>query len=118
MQGHFKGSGGSAAGMSIQYEYDLKTGKILDLSVHPGDRNDSTDTSDSCDNIRAGDLVIRDLGYYSMEVFQHFKQEKAFFPSKLKSNTGVYDVKGKKICFQTLYEPNGTHGSVGGRNGN
>jgi hypothetical protein len=75
----------------------------LDLSVHPADRNDLTDASQSCGNIRAGDLVMRDLGYYGIEVFKHFEQEKAFFPGKLKSNTGVYDMKGKKICFQTLY---------------
>jgi hypothetical protein len=103
MQEHFKGCGGSEAGMSIQYEYDLKTGKILDLRVYSGDRNDLTDTSESCKNIQAGDLVIRDLGYYNIEVFEHFKQEKAFFPSKLKSNTNVYDMNGKKICFKTIY---------------
>jgi hypothetical protein len=78
MQEHFKGSGGSAAGISIQYEYDLKTGKILDLSVHSGERNDATDTRESSGNIQAGDLVLRDLGYYNIKVFEHFKEEKAF----------------------------------------
>ncbi|MDR1883688.1 MAG: hypothetical protein LBR26_13030, partial [Prevotella sp.] len=39
MQENFKGNGGSAAGVCIRYEYDLKTGKILDLSVYSGDRN-------------------------------------------------------------------------------
>jgi hypothetical protein len=35
MQEYFKGCGGSAAGMSIQYEYDLKRGKILDFVPAP-----------------------------------------------------------------------------------
>jgi hypothetical protein len=102
MQENFKGNGGSAAGVCIRYEYDLKTGKILDLSVYSGDRNDLTDATASCNNIQAGDLVIRDLGYCYLNVFEHFRQEKAFFLSKLKSNTIVYDSNGDKICFKML----------------
>ena len=60
---HFKGSGGSQgtskASVSIQYEYDARRGKILDLNVTAGTRNDATDARETKLKINKGDLVIR-----------------------------------------------------------
>lgn len=94
----------SAAG--IQYEYDLKTGSILDLNITPANRTDSKDARDTQDNIKPNDLVIRDLGYYSIDVISKFIGVGAFIISKLNTNTFVYEKENNKyklIEFGKLY---------------
>jgi hypothetical protein len=51
--------------LRIQYEYDLKTGKIYDISLHSYIEFDKKDAVLNCENINKNDLIIRDLGYVS-----------------------------------------------------
>ena len=73
----------SKAGICIQFEYDLKSGRILDLSLTPAVRNDHADASETAENVEKGDLVIRDLGYCSTAVFEKFGQKGVYFLSRL-----------------------------------
>lgn len=106
---HFKGFGGSAgtsqASVSIQYEYDARSGKILDLNVTSGTRNDATDASETKAKIEKGDLSIRDLGYYKLPVLTWFTQQGASFISRLNTSTFVFDPDTKvQIGFKELYK--------------
>ena len=106
MREEFKGNGGSLAGICIQYEYDLASGKILEINVGSGGGNDMTDASKTRDLVQKGDLVIRDLGYYSLDVFETFSRNEAFFLSRLQPKTSVYSmIKGKKekVDFGAIY---------------
>ena len=107
LQSHYKGSGGSGsasqAGISIQYEFDLKTGRFLDLTITAAIRNDQQDAKETADNVCKNDLVIRDLGYFSIPVLEKIKEKEAFFLSKLPSHLLVYDEKGVEIDFKNLY---------------
>jgi hypothetical protein len=97
----------SKAAACIQYEYDLKTGSILDLNITPANRPDSRDATETKNNIDANDLAIRDLGYYSSDVFQTFIQKGAFLISKLNVKTFVYEMKNgeyQQIDFGKLYK--------------
>jgi hypothetical protein len=91
---HYSGSGGSGstsdAGICIQYEYDLKTGKFLDLTITAATRNDQTDASETTENLCEGDLVLRDLGYFSISVLRAIIAKRAFFLSRLKTSVSVY----------------------------
>jgi hypothetical protein len=100
---HYSGNGGSLAGIKIQYEFDLKTGKFLDLTITAANRNDQSDASETADNILKNDLTIRDLGYFSTSVFEKVIEKGAFFLSRLNTLTTVYDEKGIEIDFQKLY---------------
>jgi len=102
---HYKGSGGSgsAAGISIQYEFDLKTGKFLDLTMTEAVRNDQQDAKETAENFCKNDLVIRDLGYFSIPVLQKIKEKEAFFLSKLLSSVSVYDEHNVEIDFKKLH---------------
>jgi hypothetical protein len=109
LESHYKGGGGdsksrSGAGVSIQYEYDLKSGEITDLNITPGNRNDREDAGAGTDSMQAGDLIIRDLGYFSTPVLESCADRKAFFLSRLESGTNVYDLNGEIICFKDIYE--------------
>jgi hypothetical protein len=106
---HFKGSGGSKgtsqAGVSIQYEYDARSGKILDLNVTAGARNDATDASETKTKINKGDLVIRDLGYFNLSVLTGFADQGASFISRLNTSILVYELDStEKIGFKELYD--------------
>ena len=104
---YFPGSGGdnSEAGVSIQFEYDLKTGKINDIDITPQKYNDATDAETKKEKILPSDLVIRDLGYFKTGVFSHIIKEAAYFISRLHGYMNVYeDPLGNSLLdFEALY---------------
>jgi hypothetical protein len=105
----FPGSGGSAseAGACIQFEFDLKRGLINHLSITPSRRPDIRDTLDGLDNIQRGDLVIRDLGYYSYKSFEDISKKGAFFISRFVPKAVAYekmDGQLRKIEFKNIYQ--------------
>lgn len=104
----YKGTGGnnlSNAGICIQYEYDLKSGKILDLEIMPSSINDATNARQSENNIEAGDLVIRDLGYYNLDILSSFQLKGAYFLSKLNTTSKIFEEEtGLEISFKKLYK--------------
>jgi hypothetical protein len=107
LKSHYKGSGGSGstseAGISIQYEFDLKTGKFLDFTITEAIRNDQQDAKETVEDVCKNDLVIRDLGYFSIPVLQKIDKNDAFFLSRLPSHVLVYDENGVEIDFKNLY---------------
>lgn len=106
---HFRGSGSSngkcKAGVSIQYEYDVKNGKTTDLEVTAATRCDLTDAKETRFDVRPGDLVIRDLGYFSLSILAGFNRLRAFFLSRLNVKCNVFeDEKGFPISFKETYK--------------
>jgi len=104
---HYRGSGGSGstseAGICIQFEFDLKTGQFLDLTLTEAIRNDQQDAKETAENVCKDDLVMRDLGYFSILVLENIHKKEAFFLSRLPSHVLVYDEKGVEIDFKDLY---------------
>ena len=97
----------SKSAACIQYEYDLKTGSIHDLNITPANRPDTRDAHDTMDNIKPKDLIIRDLGYFSIDVLRNFIDNEAYIISKLNTQTLVYEVKNDKhelLEFDKLYK--------------
>ncbi len=88
----YKGSGGSSqpAGVKIQLEYELKTGRFMHIDVGPGKGNDNTFGSKIADTFRPKDLSLRDLGYFSLRDFKDLDDKKASYVSRLKPNVAVY----------------------------
>lgn len=102
------GSGGSAsqAGACLQFEYDLKSGHITDLSLTPAKRPDVKDAVEVLDTVERNDLVIRDLGYYAFSSFINISTKGAFYISRLGAKTNVYEIKNsklQKLDFKLLY---------------
>lgn len=105
---HLAGSGGSAskAGVCIQYEYDIKSGKILEMHITEAIRSDQRDARETMDNIEKNDLVIRDLGYFILDVLMNIIKKEAYFISRITSATNIYVRKGnklKQVNFAALY---------------
>ena len=103
---HFPGFGGkitSDAAACVQYEFDLKNRCLLDLDVTSAKRTDYQDAKEKVDHIEKGDLVIRDLGYFSTAVLRSIAEKEAFFLSRLKAKMNVFDESSREVNFSKLY---------------
>ncbi|MED2838030.1 IS4 family transposase [Bacillus wiedmannii] len=89
---HYQGSGGSShtAGVKIQLEYDLLSGKFLHVYVGEGRENDKTFSSTSLQSMQPKDLCIRDLGYFDLHDLQKIHDKGAYYISRLKLNSRIY----------------------------
>jgi len=83
----------SKSSACIQYEFDLKTGTLLDLSITPGKRPDAKDAVETKENVNSKDLFIRDLGYFSTDVIAHHIEKGAYIISKLNTKSLIYEIK-------------------------
>ncbi len=103
MKDKYAGSGGSASNamVRIQFEYDYKTGEVIVLSVNEFIKQDKKDASESIDNIRKNDLVIRDLGYVVNNVLKEIERREASFLNRLNTITQVFE-KNKNNEFVQL----------------
>lgn len=99
----FPGSGGSTseACVKIQFEYELRSGKIIDLSIGGFTTTDIVNSHNTLDDIQADDLLIRDLGYVDLSLLNIIQKKGAFFLNRIKSNVSVW-IKNKTGVFEPL----------------
>ncbi len=105
-EGYGKGGGPSSkAGVSIQFEFDLKSNRVIDLDINSAVTNDAKDAVSKKHDICKADLIIRDLGYYSDKVIQEIVEKEAFFISRLYTNTIVRaDTQNEtRLDFEKMY---------------
>lgn len=103
------GFGGSAskAGACIQYEFEIKSGHVNDLTISPANSPDSKNALATMGAVMKGDLTIRDLGYFVLKYFIAAKTAGAFFISRLHAKINVYLMKGndfEELDFGKLYQ--------------
>jgi hypothetical protein len=67
------------ATLKIQCVTDLLQGAVLHLSLSGFRRNDQAASADILALARPGDLILRDLGYFSLEVLTRLQSAGAFF---------------------------------------
>jgi hypothetical protein len=100
------GGSGSKAGACLQFEFDLKSGHVTDMDLTASNKPDVKDALELLDNIKKGDLIIRDLGYYAFKSFINIIKKEAFFISRLGAKTNVFEMSCgnyKKLDFKTVY---------------
>ncbi|ACP12019.1 transposase DDE domain protein (plasmid) [Bacillus anthracis str. Vollum] len=97
----YQGSGGSSnkAGVKIQLEYDLLSGQFLNVQLGPGKNNDKTYGTICLETVEAGDLCLRDLGYFDLGDLQTIHDKEAYYISRLKLNTRIYTKNPKPEYF-------------------
>jgi hypothetical protein len=106
-EGFGKGGGpNSKAAVSIQYEFDVKSNQIFDIDLQPATHRDANDAKAKVDEVCSGDLIIRDLGYYSDEVIAGYGQKGAYFISKLSHGVSVRTQRDaiRKVDFGELFK--------------
>ncbi|MEA1878423.1 MAG: IS4 family transposase [Bacteroidota bacterium] len=95
----FKGVGGSASksGYKIHTIWNAITSKFLSLDITPGNVTDQSRCNHILSMLKPVDLVLRDLGYFSISCFKEIANKKAFFLSRFKIGVRVYTLDGKLI---------------------
>ena len=95
----YPGSGGGASesGVHIQFEFDIKSGRVNAMKVTNARQQDTTDAQQTVADIEKGSLIIRDLGYFSTKVLHEIETErKAYYISRLKPGIKIFRcIEGK-----------------------
>jgi len=81
---------GEVATAKIQLRQELKSGTYTHIKLQHFRNNDQSFAANILKNLLQGDLVIRDLGYAVLPVFRKIDQLKAFFISRLRFGTNLY----------------------------
>jgi len=95
------GGRGAKAGAKIDFVYDLKTHQVHHHSLKAMTDNDLTDSKNN-EWITEGALILRDLGYYSHQGLHEIIQKKAFFISKVKPKTALFETTGERLNLTIL----------------
>jgi hypothetical protein len=88
----FKGSGGSASksAMKIDLVYELKQSIVERLTLSRGTIPDQKRAEMALEIVQKGDLIIRDLGYFALDVFGKIAERGAYYLSRYKHRTTIY----------------------------
>lgn len=81
--------------LKIQAIYDLLSETFCKFNLSPFTINDQKAGSDIVDILKPGDLVIRDLGYFTLRNFKVINSHGAYFISRLKYGVSIFDSDGK-----------------------
>ena len=83
--------GSAQATLKIQWIGDLKNSTVEHVSLSAFTHNDQAAAPDILTVARAGDLVMRDLGYFVSEVLARLATAGVFFLSRLRHDVNLYD---------------------------
>lgn len=86
----------------IQFEYDLKSGIVKELALGSHKVNDYKNAKETTDEVEKGSLLIRDLGYISIDVLREIVKKEAFFLNRIKPNTSIFEIKSGKYVKLSL----------------
>ncbi|GAB5555787.1 MAG: hypothetical protein Sapg2KO_53780 [Saprospiraceae bacterium] len=88
---------GQNATARIQLCFDLLSGQYHHLELKAFRNNDQSHSAEILPMLEAGDLVIRDLGYWSLNVFRQIIEKQAYLLSRLRYKVFIYSTKEEKI---------------------
>lgn len=106
LKDHYKGSvsgGRQKSSMRIQATYALLSGTFTKFDMDSFTDNDQGASGHIIKLLKAGDLVIRDLGYFVLNVFRQIASAGAFFLNPYRYGTYIYDARtGRQIQLREL----------------
>lgn len=83
--------------LKIQVVYDIISNTFVYFEITPFTANDQSKSKDILNIACKGDLVIRDLGYFSLDCFQKMSEHISFV-SRIRYGVKIYDAEtGKEI---------------------
>lgn len=98
-------NGAEKATARLQWLHDLKAERVVRFALQSYRDNDQKHAPAVLAQVETGDLVLRDLGYFSTAVFEALDQRGAFFLSRLHYRTQVLDLESEAVVdLVTLVE--------------
>lgn len=95
---HFAGSGGAASRSSVKIDFifNYLSEEVVDIAFFSGNTADQSLANRLTPLLEKNDLVLRDLGYYALERIKEIEQKGAYYISRFKTDTFVYESKEAK----------------------
>jgi hypothetical protein len=78
------------SGVKVQLEYELLKGEFLHIKVQNGRDSDAAFGPTLINTVQANDLLIRDLGYFSLDELAKIHDRDAFYITRLKPKLLLY----------------------------
>ena len=88
---------GETAGCKFDLAFDLLTGEPISIPLHLATAQDRELGKDLVDLVKEGDLVLRDMGYFSFPEFERIESLRAYWLSRLPANVKLWDASGVKL---------------------
>ena len=82
--------------LKIQVVYDLTSHRFVHFEITPFTANDQSKSDEILRLSRPGDLVIRDLGYFSLNCFEQMLTAKISFVSRVRYGVKIYDAQSQQ----------------------
>jgi len=82
-----------------QLVWNMSSNSIETLDITPFSKNDVSHATAILETIKENDLIIRDLGYWNIDVYDQIDKNEAYFVSRIKTNTVVKKLNGKHLCM-------------------
>jgi len=86
----------------IQSILDIKALKFIEFGLGAFTQNDQGASKSIIPLAGKGDLVIRDLGYFSLAVFEKLIAGGVHFLSRLRYGVTITDLQGRPLCIKDL----------------
>lgn len=90
-------TGRQSATLSIQAIYDCLGENFVSFALTPFTRNDQKAATDIVAIAQKGDLILRDLGYFSLESLRQIDARDAHYITRHRHGTSVYDLESNPI---------------------
>lgn len=107
MARYYKGSSnwhGRYSQAKVQAILDIKSRSYIKFDVTSFARNDQSAASDVLSIIRAGDIIIRDLGYFVIDILRRIHKARAFFVSRYHHRCSIFDHNCNPLDILALLE--------------
>lgn len=101
----WRGSGGygenaRVAALKLNVRWDVLSGQLKTLDLSDGTQHDRQSASHQ-QKVKSGSLVIEDLGYFKLDDLETIANQEAYYLSRYKLGTMVYDEDGHELDLST-----------------
>ena len=93
---------GPVAALRLRWAFDFLSGETLDAELYKGHENDMSTAFDLIDQIKKGDMLLRDMGYFCLEVFREIAKRGAWFLTRIPEGTVLCNEAGAEIKLPRL----------------
>ena len=88
---------GEHATAKVQLRLNLVQSSYSNIDITPFRHNDQGYSKQILDSVQKSDLVIRDMGYWSLKVFAELLKKQAYFLTRYRYGTHLFDSDGQPI---------------------
>jgi hypothetical protein len=88
-------SPGGQAALKVMVRYEVGTGLLEGLSLHPGRTADARIPLHQAP-LPAGALRLADLAFFDLDVLHDYDQQRVYYISRVQAHTVIYDEYGRK----------------------